>query len=236
MTVPKPFMVKTRSMGRRRMPDDDLGDTSFESFASSWTSRGRFSPVLDETGTSGDFSRKVPLTKERTSSCTSASQSLSTMSILVSTIRPFFTCRRSQMARCSRVWGMMPSSAAMTSMTTSMPPTPASMFLMSPSWPGTSTMPRRLPPGRSRDAKPRSSVIPRSFSSFNRSGSVPVRALTRVDFPWSICPAVPRMMYFIGTGVRSQNSGVRMNKRQIQKSLNAEEKVGSMEKDDSDFS
>ncbi len=46
MTVPKPFMVKTRSMGRRRMPFDDLGDTSFESFASSWTSSGRFSPVF----------------------------------------------------------------------------------------------------------------------------------------------------------------------------------------------
>ena len=199
MTVPKPFMVNTRSMGRRRMPFDDLGETSFASLSSSRTRAGRFSAVLDETGTIGDFSRNVPLTNSRTSSWTRASQSFSTMSILVRTMSPFFTCRRSQMARCSRVWGMMPSSAAMTSITMSMPPTPASMFLIRPSWPGTSTMPRRLPPGVSREAKPRSRVMPRSFSSLRRSGSVPVRALTRLDFPWSICPAVPRMMYFIKT-------------------------------------
>ncbi len=58
------------------------------------------------------------------------------------------------MARCSRVWGMMPSSAAITSITMSMPPTPASMFLMSPSWPGTSTMPSRLPFGKVEGREP----------------------------------------------------------------------------------
>ena len=51
------------------------------------------------------------------------------------------------MARCSRVWGMMPSSAAITSITISMPPTPASMFLIRPSWPGTSTMPEAVAAG-----------------------------------------------------------------------------------------
>ncbi len=40
-------------------------------------------------------------------------------------------------------------------------------------------------------AKPRSMVMPRSFSSWRRSGSMPVRALTRVDLPWSTWPAVP---------------------------------------------
>ena len=39
-------------------------------------------------------------------------------------------------------------------------------------------------------AKPRSIVRPRRFSSCSRSGSVPVRANTSDDFPWSTCPAV----------------------------------------------
>src|SRR5918998_1399215 len=34
-------------------------------------------------------------------------------------------------------------------------------------------------------------VRARAFSSASRSGSNPVSALTRVDFPWSTCPAVP---------------------------------------------
>src|SRR5262245_50565707 len=34
-------------------------------------------------------------------------------------------------------------------------------------------------------------VMPRSFSSFSRSGSVPVRARTSALLPWSMCPAVP---------------------------------------------
>ena len=46
------------------------------------------------------------------------------------------------------------------------------------------------PDGRSVWAKPRSIVSPRRFSSSSRSGSVPVRASTSDDFPWSTCPAV----------------------------------------------
>ena len=80
------------------------------------------------------------------------------------------------MARCSLVWGMMPSSAAMISNARSMPPTPASMFLMNRSWPGTSTMLTSRPLGSLSQAKPRSIVMPRSFSSARRSGSMPVSA------------------------------------------------------------
>ena len=40
------------------------------------------------------------------------------------------------------------------------------------------------------NAKPRSIVSPRAFSSGNRSGSVPVSARTSVDLPWSTWPAV----------------------------------------------
>src|SRR5215217_9504194 len=47
------------------------------------------------------------------------------------------------------------------------------------------------PPGSVSHANPRSMVMARAFSSASRSGSMPVSALTRVDFPWSTCPAVP---------------------------------------------
>jgi len=91
----------------------------------------------------------------------------------------------------SSVWGITPSSAAITRTTRSIPPTPASMVFTNRSCPGTSTSPTRRPLGRSRCAKPRSMVIPRRFSSSRRSGSMPVRAWTRADLPWSTWPAVP---------------------------------------------
>ena len=49
---------------------------------------------------------------------------------------------RSRIARCSRVCGMTPSSAATTRSAKSMPVAPASMLLTNRSWPGTSTKPR----------------------------------------------------------------------------------------------
>ena len=67
---------------------------------------------------------------------------------------------------------------------------PASMFFKKPRWPGTSTKPTSRPEGRVVAAKPRSIVMPRAFSSAHRSGSVPVRARTSVDLPWSTWPAV----------------------------------------------
>src|SRR5579885_59252 len=42
-----------------------------------------------------------------------------------------------------------------------------------------------------------SMVMPRRFSSSNRSASMPVRAFTSAVFPWSMCPAVPTMMFFM---------------------------------------
>ncbi len=67
-----------------------------------------------------------------------------------------------------------------------MPPAPASMFFTKRSWPGTSTISITSPSGSSRNANPRSIVMPRAFSSGRRSVSVPVRALTSEVFPWSI--------------------------------------------------
>jgi hypothetical protein len=101
---------------------------------------------------------------------------------LVSAITPAGIWSRRQIAKCSRVCGMTDSSAATTSSTASIPPTPASMFLMNRSWPGTSTNATLNPP-ISTCANPRSIVMPRAFSSFNRSGSVPVNARTSVLLP-----------------------------------------------------
>ena len=42
-----------------------------------------------------------------------------------------------------------------------------------------------------------SMVMPRSFSSFSRSASMPVSALTSDVLPWSMCPAVPTTMWAI---------------------------------------
>ena len=64
------------------------------------------------------------------------------------------------------------------------------MFLRNRTWPGTSTKASRRPDGSVVQAKPRSMVRPRAFSSAKRSGSIPVRARTRVDLPWSTWPAV----------------------------------------------
>src|SRR5205823_2615561 len=69
------------------------------------------------------------------------------------------------------------------------------------SCPGTSIKPRRifspLEAASSRCAKPRSMVMPRRFSSSRRSASMPVRARTRAVLPWSICPAVPTIIFFM---------------------------------------
>src|SRR5688572_19588118 len=40
-------------------------------------------------------------------------------------------------------------------------------------------------------------VMPRRFSSWRRSVSMPVSARTRAVLPWSICPAVPAIIFFM---------------------------------------
>ena len=80
------------------------------------------------------------------------------------------------MSKCSRVWGLMDSSAEMMRRTRSIPVTPATMVLTKRSWPGTSTKPAVRPAPRSRWAKPSSMEMPRRFSSARRSVSMPVSA------------------------------------------------------------
>ena len=131
----------------------------------------------------GAPSKKVPSVSSNACLRTSSNQSSSTNSALVNTTKPPWTPKRDRISRCSTVWGITPSSAAMTSMARSMPPAPASIFLMNFSWPGTSTIPACVPSGQSSLANPGSMVMPRRFSSARRSVSVPVSALTRTVLP-----------------------------------------------------
>ena len=148
-------------------------------------------PVTAETGTMGLSSRKVPASSVRASSIAISSISSSTRSILLTTVRPALMPSSESIARCSRVCGITPSSAAMTSMTASMPAAPATIWRMNFSCPGTSTMLTVFPDGSVKGAKPSSIVMPRFFSSERRSQSTPVRRFTSVVLPWSMCPAVP---------------------------------------------
>ena len=190
-TVPAPAIVKTLSMGSLGRPLSGFGSIELSSLSIVETKSSKPSPVTAETATSGACDKLVGASNSATSALTRLSHSSSTMSFLVMTAIPFFILSRSRIARCSLVWGITPSLAATTSKAKSMPPTPASIFLMKRSCPGTSTIPTSWPPGNFSQAKPRSMVMPRSFSSRNRSGSIPVRACTKTDLPWSIWPAVP---------------------------------------------
>ena len=87
----------------------------------------------------------------------------STRSILVSATSPCRSPISVRMCRCSRVCGMMPSSAATTKITTSTPCAPATMLRMKSTCPGTSTTPTIRSSASRQGAKPRSMVSPRCF-------------------------------------------------------------------------
>src|SRR5262245_24116176 len=207
-TVPWPRALKTRWIGIRNTPSVERGGVSRRKRSRASRKGGHPSPVVEEIGKRGAFSRKVPATRARTSSRTRGRRSRSARSTFVTTTIPRRRPRSSMISRCSRVCGMTPSSAATTRRTASSPVAPATMFLMNRSWPGTSTIPTRVPSERERGAKPRSIVIPRSFSSGRRSGFTPVSFSTRVDFPWSMWPAVPRTIRWISAkGAPAGRSG-----------------------------
>ena len=182
-TVPKPGIVNTRSIGSLGIPPASRGTVFAASAAMTSFSCAMPCPVTEETRTSGAFSMIVPFSSSRISASAISSHSSSTRSHLVSTSMIFFTPSSSRICMCSRVCGMMPSSAATTIRTRSMPTAPAAMLLTSFSWPGTSTMPHRLPSLRSNQVKPRSVVIPLCFSSLRRSVSRPVSALISAVLP-----------------------------------------------------
>ena len=150
-----------------------------------FTSSESPSPVAADTFTTGADSRNVPFSSSRISSSTSSSHSSSTRSHLLRTIILFSIPSSPRISMCSLVCGMIPSSAAITSITRSIPTTPATMLLMKRSCPGTSIIPARSPFGRSKYVKPRSIVMPLLCSSSHRSVFLPVSALISVVLPWS---------------------------------------------------
>ena len=190
-TVPAPLMVNTRSMGKRNCRPNLECSVRAAAFCSAQRSSSRPAPVRLEQGTMSAFAYGVSASHVRISSDTKAIHSSSTRSVLVKATTRVFTPKVRSTARCSMVCGMMPSSAAMTSRARSMPVEPAIIWRTKCSWPGTSTTPTAVPSGSFSCANPSSMVMPRFFSSANRSGSVPVRARTNEDLPWSMCPAVP---------------------------------------------
>ena len=125
MTVPAPRMLNTRSTGWRMALPRCSASAFLLTFASAARTSSTPSPVRLEQGTMGASANGVVASRARTSSVTSSTQSGSHRSILVSATTQVGTPSVCRTARCSRVWGMTPSSAAMTSRATSMPVDPA---------------------------------------------------------------------------------------------------------------
>ena len=197
--LPKPCRTKIRSIGSRVSRPRAANSTAAIRSSIVRATSSIPSPVLAEQRMMGLPSKIVPLMASSTSASTTSSHSASGVrSVFVSAMKPSGTCSKSTISMCSRVWGITPSSAAITSMTRSMPPTPASICLTKRSCPGTSTTPMRRPEGRSMNAKPSSIEMPRFRSSGRRSVLMPlIRSISAV-FPWSIWPAVPSIAARVG--------------------------------------
>jgi hypothetical protein len=183
ITVPTPASENARSTGRRKRSAPARGLSAAARRASRSRSWSSPCPLRTETASGGSNATGERPSHSATSSATSSSQSGSTRSALVTTGMPAATPRCSRMARCSRVCGMMPSSAATTSSARSIPEAPATIVRTKSSWPGTSTTPAVAPPGSASGAKLRSIVIPRRRSSASRSMALPVSAAMSADLP-----------------------------------------------------
>ena len=140
-TSPAPTTSKLRSMASRKLPVTGRGGMSPAVSSRCAFSPSIPSPVMAETGKTGNPSSDVSANSNSMSSATSAARSALTRSILVSATAPRLTPSRSRMARCSSVWGIGPSSAATMNSTKSIPATPHSMLRINRSWPGTSIKP-----------------------------------------------------------------------------------------------
>ncbi|TWG67389.1 hypothetical protein L610_001000000640 [Aminobacter sp. J44] len=114
-TVPAPCSAKERSTERRKRPASLLRPISAEAVASRSSSVATPRPVTLETGRTSAPSSPVPARSASISIWTASNRSSLTRSALVIATMPRFTPRRSRIARCSRVCGITPSSAATTS-------------------------------------------------------------------------------------------------------------------------
>ncbi len=154
-TVPTPGSVKERSTARRK-----AGAVAVDARAPSWAcacaskcwrSASTPSPVMADTSNIGAPASAVgesnSLTSARTCASRSARVAASSRSTLVMATLALGTPSSESTAKCSRVCGMTPSSAATMSSACAMPVAPASMVCSSFSWPGTSTKPSDTPSG-----------------------------------------------------------------------------------------
>ena len=146
-TVPIPRSVNARSTGSRTGPSAARDETRPAARSSSSRSASSPAPVRDDTSTTGSSPAS-----SATSSRTISAVSSSTRSRLVSATTPRSSPSSRMIARCSRVWGMTPSSSATTSRNRSRPVAPATIVRTNRSWPGTSTTDSRRPDGSSSGA------------------------------------------------------------------------------------
>ena len=194
-TVPKPVQHE-RPVDReaRALPRAGAAGT-VEERDSSARSRSSPSPVRDETGTSGALREERAARRARAISSATTSRSSGVDQVgLGQHDDARAGCRAGeQMARCSRVCGLH----AVVRRHDEQHRVDAPRRRR-PCGARSARGPARRrsetsPPGRQprESAKPRSIVMPRRFSSWRRSGSVPVSAWTSALLPWSMCPAVP---------------------------------------------
>ncbi len=186
-TVPAPLMVNARSAHNRTAAPSSASGSRPASRSSAARSSSSPSPVTPLTATASTSPSEVAAISASPAAVAAAG---SARSERVTTSSPCRTPSASSAARCSADCGFHPSSAATTIIAAGTGPTPASMFGTNRSCPGTSTNATVAPEPSVVQANPRSIVIPRRRSCAHRSGSIPVKARTRVDFPWSTCPAV----------------------------------------------
>ena len=127
-TMPLPATLKARSTARRKYPSRLRSRTSPASPPSASRNAATPSPVLLESGKIGERASGPEASRCSTWVCTCCTRCGSTRSILVSATSARRIPSSSTIARCSRVCGIRPSSAATTSSTQSMPLAPASML------------------------------------------------------------------------------------------------------------
>ncbi len=163
-----------------------VGGSSRRLWRSAVRSSSRPAPVLADTGTIGAPSRNEPSTRSRTSSAHELDRLVVQQVALgddddaVSDPQAAGRCRSARASAASPT-RRQPRSAAR-SPSRRRRRASSSRIARDPAR-------RRRPPSALRSAvcaKPSSMVMPRSFSSFSRSGSIPVRACTSALFPWSM--------------------------------------------------
>ncbi|MNC04415.1 hypothetical protein D3C75_518530 [compost metagenome] len=140
-TIPAPATLKARSIARRKPPSVLRCCTSRWACSNCWRRVSMPSPVTLDSAISGASAYAPGASKVRTCSRTICTRALSTRSHLLIATSARGMPSNWTIARCSRVCGITPSSAATTSNTRSMPCAPASMLWVKRSWPGTSMNP-----------------------------------------------------------------------------------------------